>query len=408
MASVHFEGGVKHMGTPIILSLNLILKRIRMHILLVLQMVITILLLVMIIGRIQFVNTSSQIARTFSGQNAYYFMPYQYINHEFNLTETLQQSSIDSFTIGEIGNLAFYDENQNIITSYGYNDVIIQSCNIDLDIGQWFTHTETTNVPAIAIGSQYSIGDLIYLQECLEGKTYTVEIIGILDWDKHILTFEKSASRGAATAEYLISNPVRSLIMPYDSSIYNSIAKPEQLDHLIFERSLANIVLLDKQQDMELAEELLLEYGHATSIDDMLVNYEKSINDELLIYSVICTVFSILTIVGIGGNNGIQNIINKYDFIIYYMLGATQKTCLLTEAIRSGIVIILSYVIAIMIYHLVPTLFPISTYHITLQTWTVILIFLLVIYAITSGVFLYRLSKNNLISSYKESLKGKI
>ena len=80
----------------------------------------------------------------------------------------------------------------------------------------------------------------------------------------------------------------------------------------------------------------------------------------------------------------------------------------LTEAIRSGIVIILSYVIAIMIYHLVPTLFPISAYHITLQTWTVILIFLLVIYAITSGVFLYRLSKNNLISSYKESLKGKI
>ena len=165
---------------------------------------------------------------------------------------------------------------------------------------------------------------------------------------------------------------------------------------------------MDKQQDMELAEELLLEYGHATSIDDMLVNYEKSINDELLIYSVICTVFSILTIVGIGGNNGIQNIINKYDFIIYYMLGATQKTCVLTEAIRSGIVIILSYVIAIMIYHLVPTLFPISANHITLQTWTVILIFLLVIYAITSGVFLYRLSKNNLISSYKESLKGKI
>ena len=153
---------------------------------------------------------------------------------------------------------------------------------------------------------------------------------------------------------------------------------------------------------------ILLQYGHATSIDDMLVNYETSIRDELLIYSIICIIFAILTMVGIGGNNGIQNIINKYDFVVYYMLGATKTTCILIEAVRSGIVIVLSYALAIGIYQLIPTVFPINAYEITLQTWVIILLFLILIYCVTSGIFLYRLSRSNLVTSYKESLKGKL
>lgn len=396
------------MITTITLSLNLILKRIRMHVMLVLQMVITILLLVMIIGRIQFVSSSTKIANTFSGQYAYYFMPYQYIDDTFGLNETLQHTGVDSFAVGEISNLAFYDENQTIVTAYGYNDVIINSSELDLENGGWFDHTKTTNIPAIAIGSQYSVGDVFLLRECLEGKKYTIEIIGTMDWNSYVLAFEKSASRGAATAEYFISVPKRSLILPYDSITYNCIDKPERLDHRYMEKSLANIVVFENYTEMKNAKEILLQYGHATSIDDMLVNYETSIRDELLIYSIICIIFAILTMVGIGGNNGIQNIINKYDFVVYYMLGATKTTCILIEAVRSGIVIVLSYALAIGIYQLIPTVFPINAYEITLQTWVIILLFLILIYCVTSGIFLYRLSRSNLVTSYKESLKGKL
>lgn len=396
------------MCASILMAINLVLKRKKMHILMILQIAVTVLLLILLLGRIQFVRATSKIAGTFSGENAFHFMPYQYIDDGFDLTKTIESKGIQSFEIGEIGNLAFYDDNNEIITAYGYNDTIIQSCNFTLSNGSWFSNAQTKHIPSIAVGSGYSIGDVFNVQEYLEGNVYTLEIVGTIEADEYIVTFEESANQGKATAEYFIANPECSLILPYDSDIYNCVEKAKQTEYIVMEASLASIVVLENSSDMEDLEKVLQQYGHATSIDKMLTNYEASIQNELFIYVIICVVFSILTIVGVGGNNGIQNILNQYDFVVYYILGATRKMCLLIEAFRAVIVIILGYCLALIIYFAFPGLFPEDSFCISLQVWLAAFLYLLFIFAITSGIFLYRLGKRNLITAYKESLKGKV
>lgn len=370
----------------------------------ILQTTITILLLILIIGRIQFVQATLNISSTFSGENAFYFMPYQYINASFDLREMLNKSAFSSYKLGEIGNLCFSDESDNIVTAYGYNDIIIDSCHISLNSGLWFNElpSDFPAVPAIAIGDSYSIGDTLTLKTYADQTPYLVKIIGTISTNSHVISFDESASKGASSTECFITPPQYSLILPYDSSHFNSIQKTVNPNYRFLEQSLANIIIFEEGYKNNDISTFLSLYGHTTYIMDMLSNYNASLSEELLTYGIVCFVFTILTIVGIGGNNGIQNMLNEHEFVVYFMLGATQKRCVQIEAIRGSLLILFSLILSLLIYILFPAIYPVDSFFITPLTFLFVIIYLLCIYFITSGIFLFRLGRKNIIFAYKQ------
>lgn len=389
------------MMSTFVLALNLILKRFRVYVVIILQITITILLFLFIIGRIQFVYKTMELTHTFTGQNAYYFMPYKYVH--LSLSDILSKFDNNAYHVGEIGNLALKDDNGTVISAYGYNDTIINSCKLKLKSGSWFTNSpqDGNRINAIAIGRKYSVGDLLSLKSS-DGKDYTIKIIGTLDNDSYLLTFNESASKGGSSAEYFVSKPTYDLIVPYDSMSIKSINKTTNSNYSEFEKSLASIIIFSPELNGKNVENALNMYGHTTNISDMMSNYTTTLTRDILIYSIVCIVFTILTIVGLGGNNGIQNILNEHQYIIFYFLGATQKKCVWIEAIRGLLLIAFGFLIALSIYYIFPSIYPASSFYITPATFGVIIIYLSIIYFITSGSFLFRLSKKNLIAAYKQ------
>ena len=314
----------------------------------------------------------------------------------------LNRLGVDSFSVGEIGNLAFRESNDQIIIAYGYNDTIIKTCDFKLSAGVWFTDSNSKFVPAVVIGNRFNIGEIIRVSSFFDSIEYDLEIIGRIDYDSFILTFDRSASRGASSVDQFISRPQNELILPYSSRIYNGPDKTLNPNYIEMEKSLAELIIFENTYQSEIIKDILFQYGHTTYIDDMLSNYEAAVSNELLVYMIVCLVFTALTLVGIGGNNGIQNMLNEHQFIIYYMLGASQKKCVWIEATRASLLILTSFILALLLHFIFPSLFPADSMRITVISWMVILLYLIFVFVLTSGIFLFRLGRKNLAATYKE------
>ena len=391
------------MKSSIILALNLLTKKLLMNCIMILQTTITILLLSLIIGRIQMTYKTADIADTFTGLNAYYFMRYQYISPSLDIADVLKQNGVIDFAMGEIGNLGFIGVNDTHISAMGYNDTIIESCNLKLSKGTWFTDSRCENTPAIAVNDIYDVGDIITVKNSFDNNEYTLEVIGCLKNDEYVISFDRSASRGASSVQHFISNPRVDLIVPFSSETYNSISKTTNADFTRIENSLATLILPNIMYTDEDIVGVLSQFGHITNIDNMLTNYEKSVQFEIMIFATLCIVFTLLTLVGLGGNNGIQSMLNEHQYIIYYMLGATQRKCVFIEATRAFLIILFSYIFALSISFLLPSVFAVTTTgNSNTIKWVIILLYLTLIFLLTSGVFLYQLGKRNLSAKYKE------
>ena len=388
------------MKSSVMLALRLILKKFTMHGILIVQTTITVLLFAIILGRMQQIREAADITGTFSGQNAYYFMRYQYVDPIFNVADALHQLDVGSFSIGEIGNLGFRYQIDKVISAYGYNDTISDSCSLRLAGGVWFAEYYGGNVPAITVGDKYSIGEILNVSNSSDNKGYSIEVIGSIDADAYVISFNKSASSGASTVEHLIAYPRYELILPYSSNKYNCIDKTSNPDLVMMENSLATLIVFEGSYPHEYITDALSQYGHSTNISDMLSNFDEAVRFEMMIYSVVCLVFTLLTLVGLGGNNGIQNMLNEHQYVIYFMLGATQKKCVWIETVRASFIIISSFILAVMISFFFPAIIPAAS--LNASNWAIIFAYLVLVFFLTSGVFLYRLGKKNLVATYKE------
>jgi len=391
------------MKTSFLLAINLMIKKLPMHCILIIQTAITVLLLAIIIGRIQVVSETAEITHTFAGSNAYYFMRYQYVDSTFDISDLLLQQGIHSFSLGEIGNLGFRYQSNKAISAIGYNDIIIDSCALKIKSGVWFTDYVCENVPAISIGSSFGVGEILNVSNSFDNSEYTLEVIGCIERDAYVISFNRSASRGASTVEHIISNPQVDLILPYSSNKYNSIQKTTNQEFDRVEKSLASLIIIESTHPIEYINEVLSKYGHTTYITDMLNNYDETVKFEMLVYLVVCVVFTLLTLVGLGGNNGIQNMLNEHQYIIYFMLGATQRKCVCIEAMRASTLILVSFALAILASLLIPSVFSAHSPKGYLSMWAIILLYLVMVFFITSGTFLYKLGRRNLAAKYREN-----
>lgn len=372
---------------------------------LTLQTVITILLLIGLIGKLQMISAAKNVTDAFQNQNAIYFT--EYACYRENLPDLTQlfakKADTASAKIGEITDLLLKTEKGETIVAYGYNDVMINEASVPLKEGIWFDQAHTSGlIPVIAVGRQYPVGLELSFLHPIRHTTVKAVVIGIIDEDTYLPTFNRSGTSDIATLSFFVSTPQFPLIVPYQCANIPSFQKEITADTSA-ERG--RIIITGGQPALDAAQSLLKPYGSTVGIDQMALQYHQEIRDHMTTNGIVLLIFSILSIAGIGGVNGMQYLLNERRFVIYYMLGFTQKKCVLTEALRSFILILSSFLITVFLYWCTPvrSLYDSDGFYINAVTFLLIFLFLMILYACSSVAFCLKLGRTDLIQNYQKS-----
>ena len=373
--------------------------------LLTLQAIITILILIGLIGKVQMVSSARNVTDAFQNQNGIYFTEFACYHDSLpDLTQILsQKAETAAARTGEITDLLLKNDRGETVAAYGYNDTMIETARIPLKEGIWFSQAQPTDkIPVLAIDGQYQVGDELTFLHPRNHTAIKAIVIGTIEDCTYIPTFNRSGTADIATLSFFVSTPQFPLIVPYHCSSIPSFQEEMATDTSV-ERG--KIINTGSQPASEAVQNALKSYGSSVSVERMAVQYRQEIRDHLLTNGIVLLVFSVLSVAGIGGANGIQYILNEKRFIIYYMLGLTQKKCMLIEALRSFSLVMSSFLITIFLYWVTPIrdLYASDSFQINAFTFLLIFLFLLMIYACTSVAFFRKLGRKDLIQSYQQS-----
>ncbi len=373
--------------------------------LLTLQAVITILILIGLIGKVQMVSSARNVTDAFQNQNGIYFMEFAcYRDSLPDLTQILsQKAETAAARTGEITDLLLKNDRGETVAAYGYNDTMIETARIPLKEGIWFSQAQPADkIPVLAIDGQYRVGDELTFLHPRNHTAIKAVVIGTIEDSTYIPTFNRGGTADVVTLSFFVSTPQFPLIVPYHCSSIPSFQE-EMATDTSAERG--KIIMAESPSASEAAQELLKSYGSSVSIEQMTLQYRQEIRDHMLTNGIVLLVFSVLSMVGIGGANGAQYLFNQKRFIIYYMLGLTQKKCMLIEALRSFTLVVSSFLITLFLYWITPVrgLYTADSFRINAFTFFLVFLFLLIIYACTSIAFFIRLGRKDLIQNYRQS-----
>lgn len=382
------------------LALHLIWKRKYTYALLAFQMIISIIIFVSLVGKVQHIAHSQTVANIFNSENAFYFTPYTYYDtNSFHLKELLPDES--SYEIGRVSNLTLKNNSGENVFAYGYNDTIIRYTNVNLKDGTWFnSDTDYEHIPIISIGSKYSVDDVVTLRDYENEKEMTFKVIATIRETEYITTFMSGGSKNNASLENIVSIANADFIVPFECSKVNSIGEN---DVSSYNYNYGSIIIM-KNSENAAVYELLDQYGEVSDINSMITNFKDETRDYFLSNGIVLLVFTLLGLSGIGGINSMLNVANRKRYTIYFMYGMTQRKCAIIEAIRSGLVIIVSFVASVVLifYTDIGNLFPPTEYAINVMTFIYVLLYMAGIYLVTSLYFVINLSKQNLMDVYKQ------
>lgn len=373
--------------------------------LLTLQTVITILILIGLIGKIQMVNEAKNVTDAFQNQHAFYFTQFAFLsNNPPNLSEIFAaRAETASAESGQITDLLLKTEDGATVAAYGYSDVMIQAAKIPLTDGVWLDQPHPSDcIPVIAVGRQHPVGSELTFQHPTQQSPVRAVVVGTMGEDSYVPTFLRSGTPDVAALSFFVSTPQHPFIVPYQCEKTASLQKEMTVDT---SEQRGKIVFTGSKDASQAAQNSLKPYGTSVGVERMAVQYQQEIRDHFITNGIVLLIFSVLSIAGVGGVNGIQSILNEKRFIVYHMVGLTQKKCMFIEALRSLTVVFFSFLISVFLYWFTPiqSLYASDGFHINALTFLVILLFLLLIYACTTVGFLFRLGRKSLILNYRQS-----
>ena len=388
----------------LICTADLIKKHLKHNIVLIIQITVTIMIFVGFIGRVQYILSTQVVANTFNDSNALYYYPFTFLDSEFKTKDIIYQNNLKVQNVGEADYL-LVNCNDQLLSIVGYNDTLLDYANLKIETGKWFDKNVDKNaIPLISTTDEYHVNDHISIKD-REGKNHDAVIIGTINKDEYVLSFNKTASKSIISIDFFVSKPYSDFIAPYNSERYPSLS--EQFDMFLEmevpKTTLGKIIVYDNKEDAEAIEKELEKYGAVVDIKQMITNYKKDIKFNILINGIILAVFAILTATGIGGINGLQSRLDRRNYIIYYILGMNQKQCALTELFRSFFVVAFGFIIAVILYssEAVRNFLYSSEVMISPLNFILAFVFILLICCIVSMKYVIDLGKSSLIERYK-------
>lgn len=190
----------------ILLALRLFSKNYKINIAIIIQIMISILILLTLFGKLQWINKAKSITDIIQTKNALYIYMY---DHSLDTTGKAPDEFYDTIksdkdigSIGEIKSVYFRLKNGQGMEGLAYNDAIINNINIKLQKGTWFTDKSDDYIPIISVGSNYKLNETVTFSINPE-KTCEGKIIGIIENGSYVLTFNSGGSKGGNMVQYL-------------------------------------------------------------------------------------------------------------------------------------------------------------------------------------------------------------
>lgn len=260
-----------------LLALKLFAKNYKINLLFIIQVVISSLILLSLFGKIQGIERAKSATDVIQTKNAIYvFMHFNTMDDSGNAPAEFYnavQGDNNKNTIGEIRSVYCRVQDGNNIPSLAYNESLISNVHLKLQEGSWFPTQKTEYIPIISVGNQYKLNETIKFsidsQTVREGR-----IIGIMDKNSVIITFNSGASRGASSLSYLTTKAESCLIIPEaclsDKEKILSMSEP------------GKIVFKPENSDTSSLQNVLAEYGAVSNMEDLKRNFTNE-NSQFMI-----------------------------------------------------------------------------------------------------------------------------
>ena len=118
---------------------NLIWKNKNTFLLLFLQLLLSMVILLSLVGRVQNIVSTKKMVDVFSDDNAYYFSLYSYFTPEEGVEELVKEQIDEPCQICSITEQQVQKKNGATVEIYGYNDTLIDHSRLELQSGNWFS-----------------------------------------------------------------------------------------------------------------------------------------------------------------------------------------------------------------------------------------------------------------------------
>jgi hypothetical protein len=370
------------------LAFRLFWQRKLLNFILVAQLLFSVITLTPIVVR---VIHHAEILRTineFRPEQVYHFQPFTNLSGAAgNVMAELEESN--DVLIGRIYNVFALEK------CLAYNEVFTQMYKPSLGAGTWFfdlTWQDETAMPAVvSADSGRSLGEKFTLT-LLKGdgtpQPVSAQVAGILRKPTQYLDGWGWADPAYIKVDVIISTEDVVLLRAED--VYRTMpgSLSAQETKLISYPASADESTLNR----------LRNYGFQTPFSQLISQFR---DDELMSIryeAVTFLTFMLLAVVGIGGNNFAQNIENRRKFTIYYLLGMTRRQRVGIELMRLSILLLFSMIGVFLIGMLQQELFE------ERKLWFMLsaLLYLVVVFTITSVGFLRSSSKLNVVDAIRE------
>lgn len=339
------------------------------------------------------ISKSREICNVFNDTNMYYFMKYRFTNKD--LREVLSADTRHKVQVVDIPCMVLED-GENEYTAYGYNDLMMNHTKCNLVEGVWFHQYKGENIPVITAESSLPVGETIKVgkgrNQCL------LEIIGRISEESYIFSSKAGASNNLASLDSFITHPDVQLIIPFQSENIKSIKENNTSSYdvdnpkMIF---LSDVGVKEKFVNQCKA------IGSLTDISQMRENYDKTIENELIVNLLIMIVFVIISIVGIVGFNGMQSAKNRKMYVIHYFCGGKNMDFVFIEITKNACVILLSIVTFLIMNAQFGFLDGDKLSVVSNTTMTLSFTVLLLICVLASTWYIRKIGKEKWINNYK-------
>lgn len=381
----------------LILVLETIRNKKLAFVLLTFQLVVSMFIFIGIISKVQDAYETYKITSSLDESRGYYLPFFLFRLSLSGLTPEGFYNDVNKFkgkvSIGEVKSFdATIDGNG--YNGYAYSSELLKHLQQPTVTGVSFDKYTGSVLPIISIGDTLKLKQKVSIKIFPSNSIEKAIVIGVLPKHSNILTFQAGGT--APGLDYLMSKENNALLVPLDRlSPASTVGMGDSLGKLIF----PNKGISDKKIN-----EVFSKYGNITNIQVLQKNYQKNLNQYFIVTIIPFVIFSLLSIIGIWGNNSVINFENEKTFAIYYMLGLSNRKCALIEGIRGFTVIIFSFAAMLVLYHLplIHNLFGLDpTTTVNGLTFTFIGLYLTLIYCVTSVGFIIKMEKSNLIDLYR-------
>ena len=158
--------------------------------LLTVEIIICSIVILSTLGKIFYYFETKDLAYSFDGKNIYYFSPYTYYD-DFSAEELLSQKGFKNVEVCEMHELKIESKSDSAIAVIGYDDIIMKKLKLNIIEGQNISSYTGDNIPVIAMGNRFRVGDTIVLSD-----KQICEVVGKISEDSSVVRFNASASSG--------------------------------------------------------------------------------------------------------------------------------------------------------------------------------------------------------------------